>query len=79
MITLPRRLGRWVPVLSLSMIAGCVVNPATGGRMLSFVSESQEIEMGRSYSRQIEATTQMYDDAVLQAYVEGIGLRLAAR
>lgn len=46
--------------------------------MLSLISESQEIEMGRSYSQQIEATMALYEDAALQAYVEGIGLSLAA-
>lgn len=46
--------------------------------MLSLVSESQEIEMGRSYSQQVESTMSLYDDPALQAYVDGIGQRLAA-
>ena len=65
MSTLRGRTQHWMPALLLSVMAGCAVNPATGGRMLSLVSESQEIEMGRSYSQQIEATTSLYDDATL--------------
>lgn len=58
--------------------AGCATNPATGERMLSLISEAQEIEMGRQYSEQIAATMPVYDDPELQRYVENIGLRLAA-
>jgi predicted Zn-dependent protease len=46
--------------------------------MLSLVSESQEIEMGRSYSQQVESTMSVYDDDELQTYVDDIGQRLAA-
>ncbi|MFV1987455.1 MAG: M48 family metalloprotease [Gemmatimonadota bacterium] len=59
-------------------MAACATNPATGRRMLSLVSESQEIEMGRSYSQQIESTMSLYDDDALQTYVNDIGQRLAA-
>jgi predicted Zn-dependent protease len=46
--------------------------------MLSLISEGQEIEMGRSYSQQVESTMSLYDDAEVQAYVDRIGQRLAA-
>ena len=58
--------------------AGCATNPATGERMLSLISEGQEIEMGRQYSQQIAATMSVYDDDGLQSYVDDIGQRLAA-
>lgn len=76
-----RRSGRFEPVLGVVLMlatAACATNPATGRRMLSLVSESQEIEMGRSYSEQVESTMSLYDDAALQAYVDDIGQRLAA-
>ena len=60
------------------MVAACATNPATGGRMFTLISESQEIEMGRAYSEQIAATMPQYDDSNLQAYVERIGQSLAA-
>ena len=47
---LPRPLLRWAASLLLPLalvIAACAVNPATGERQLSFMSESQEIELGR--------------------------------
>ncbi|MCG8468603.1 MAG: M48 family metalloprotease [Gemmatimonadetes bacterium] len=62
----------------LALLVGCATNPATGGRMLSLISERQEIEMGRAYAEQIAQTMARYDDPELQTYVEEIGLRLAA-
>lgn len=67
-----------VAVLLAASLAACATNPATGQRMLSLVSERQEIAMGRSYSQQVEATMSIYDDAALQSYVQRIGQRLAA-
>jgi predicted Zn-dependent protease len=53
------------------------VNPATGEREFSLVSESQEIQMGREADPQISAQFGLVDDAGLQSYVDGIGKRLA--
>ncbi len=46
--------------------------------MLSLISESQEIEMGRAYADQIASSMPRYDDPGLQTYIEQIGLSLAA-
>ncbi len=46
--------------------------------MLSLVSESQEIQMGQQFSQEVEASMPLVDDPELQAYVEGVGLALAA-
>ena len=40
---------------SLLLLAGCAVNPATGEREFSLVSESQEIQMGREADPQVAA------------------------
>jgi len=72
------RAGVIAAALAAAAIVGCATNPATGRRMLSLVSESQEIEMGREYAGQVEATMTLYDDADLQAYVERVGRELAA-
>lgn len=69
--------GRLAPAVLL-LASGCATNPATGESMLSLISESQEIEMGRAYAEQVEATMAMYDDPQLEAYVSRIGQRLAA-
>lgn len=62
-------------MLSLS---ACATNPATGGRMLSLVSESSEIEMGLEFKQTVEAQFGLYDDDNLQAYVDSVGQALAA-
>jgi predicted Zn-dependent protease len=58
---------------------GCAVNPATGQREISLVSEAQEIQMGRQADP--EATAQfggLYPDEDLQAYVTALGQSIAA-
>ena len=60
-----------------SLVLSCVRNPATGRREFSLVSESQEISMGQDAAKQIKATMPAYPDAQLQAYVSGIGMRIA--
>jgi predicted Zn-dependent protease len=69
-----------VPLVLLSgvLVSSCAVNPATGRRQLSFVSESREIEMGREADGQISEGFGLYDDAELTAYVTEIGKKLAA-
>lgn len=72
------RLERFAAGAALLLATACATNPATGERQLALISESQEIEMGRSYSQQIDQTMPIYDDPDLQAYVSRIGLSLAA-
>lgn len=59
-------------------LSACAVNPATGERELSLVSEGQEIQMGREADPQIVAQMGLYPDSSIQRYVRDIGLRLAA-
>src|SRR2546425_356380 len=58
--------------------AGCAVNPATGSRQLTLVSESQEIALGRDYDQQVAASIGIYADSGLQRYIQQFGARLAA-
>jgi len=62
----------------LAVVAACAVNPATGRRELSLISESQEIQMGREADPDVTASIGIVDDPELQAYVTGLGQRLAA-
>ena len=62
---------------ALALLAACAVNPATGEREFSLVSESQEIEMGRQADPEVAAQFGLVDDAGLQSYVSGIGMRIA--
>ena len=73
-----RRIGRPAVALLLAA-AACAVNPATGERELSLVSEAQEIEIGRESDPAITAQMGgLYPDSALQQYIRGVGLRLAA-
>jgi predicted Zn-dependent protease len=59
-------------------LGACAVNPATGGRMFSLVSEDQEIAMGQQASVDVDAAMGLYDDEGLGAYVDSIGQAIAA-
>ena len=59
------------------IVAGCAVNPATGERQFSLISEAQEIQMGREYDPQIAASMGIYTDQELSDYVNDLGQRLA--
>ncbi len=62
-----------------ALSATCARNPATGRLQLSFISEAREIEMGRQYDQEVVAHMGLYPDPALQAYVQQLGSRLAAR
>jgi predicted Zn-dependent protease len=62
----------------LLSLSACAVNPATGGRMFSLVSEGQEIEMGQQAMLQVDAGMGLYDNPALQAYVDSVGQAMAA-
>ena len=57
----------------------CATNPATGGKQIALVSESQEKQMGQQADQEVGAAIGIYEDADLQAYVRRIGEELAAR
>lgn len=59
--------------------SGCSVNPATGQRQLTLISEAQEIEIGRQNDAQIVAQMGLYGDPELQSYLQDLGSRLAAK
>jgi predicted Zn-dependent protease len=65
-------------ILLLGTISGCATNPVTGESDFVTVSESEEIEQGRSYHSSILAQYGVYDDSELQAYVNRIGQQLAS-
>lgn len=58
-------------------LVGCAVNPVTGRRELSFVSESKEIALGREGAAETTRAIPPVADSGLQAYVRRIGLRMA--
>ena len=66
------------PALLAWAVSTCATNPVTGKKELSFVSESQEISMGREYAGQVTQEMGVYADSGVQRYVCGIGKELAA-
>src|SRR4051794_33729285 len=73
------RLPTALPVSIVALtISACALNPATGKRQLSLISEQQEIQMGQQAAAEIQSTLGFVDDATLQAYVQGIGRQEAA-
>jgi len=67
-------------IIFASILGGCAVNPVTGKREFSIVSEAQEIQMGTAnYAYMQQSGGGEYDiDPELTAYVRGIGNKLAA-
>ena len=64
----------------LCALAACSVNPVTGEREITFVSEAGEIQMGeQNYLPMQQSQGAIYDvDQDLTAYVSSVGGRLAA-
>ena len=66
-------------VVGLLVLAGaCATNPVTGKREFAFMSEAQELALGRQADGEIQQQMGIYEDDVLQRYVEEVGLSLAA-
>ncbi len=59
------------------LLSGCAVNPVTGERDFALVSESDEIQQGRRFHAEIVRRYGVYEDPMLQAYVDDLGQKLA--
>lgn len=66
-------------LLGLFLFQGCATNPVTGQRELSFISESQEVELGRQYYGPTQQTQGGPYKTIpsLTTYVNEIGQKLA--
>lgn len=58
--------------------ASCSINPATGTPDLVFMSEKEEIRIGKEMHEKILKETPIYQDEKLQAYIQEIGQKVAA-
>jgi predicted Zn-dependent protease len=71
-----------LPVLTLAallVLSACATNPVSGRKDFVLMSEAQEVELGRQNDPAIRKQYGRYDDAALQAYVNAIGQRVAAK
>jgi len=66
-------------LLLLLALTGCATNPVTGEQDIVFMSEEQEIDIGRKSHAEVLQAYGAYDDPELQRYVDRIGKRLAAK
>jgi predicted Zn-dependent protease len=73
----PTPILRCATLLVAAALANCAQNPVTGNPNLVLISESQEIAIGRREDGNVRKQYGIYDDPDLQAYVGGIGERLA--
>ena len=61
------------------LLKGCSTNPVTGKQNFVTMSESQEIKLGNRYHTEIIKQYPLYNNPELQAYINDIGQRLAAK
>ena len=69
-----------MPLCMAAALAACgneVVNPVTGKTERTVMDEQQELAAGKEGHQQVLQEFGRYDDAKLQAYVNGIGQKLA--
>jgi predicted Zn-dependent protease len=72
----------WLILILIPLLAstGCAVNPVTGKNEISFISESDEISMGKNQyvpSQQSQGG-QLVSDPVLTRYIQEVGQKVAA-
>jgi predicted Zn-dependent protease len=53
--------------------ASCAINPVTGKREISLISEEKEIALGKETDAQIRIQYGVYDDSLLNEYVKKVG------
>jgi len=72
-------MSRLVAVVSLvALAAGCATMEGGGGLgSFNILSTEQEITLGKQVTAEVEKEAKIHPDAALQAYVQGIGARLA--
>ncbi len=63
--------------IGLLLMAACTMNPATGERQLTLMSEAQEIQIGAQTHPEVLAAFGAYDDPEWQAYIQELGSRIA--
>lgn len=60
------------------LLTSCARNPVTGKKQFAVMSEAKEIAMGQAYDPQISASFGLYEDSVLQNYINRKGKEMGA-
>jgi len=66
-----------VCIFTITWFSSCVVNPVTGKKELGVASFEKEKAMGAQYDPQIVAQFGLYQDDVIQQYINSKGLEMA--
>lgn len=74
---MPNKFTRFGILLAAFALANCATNPVTGNPNFVTMSESQEVETGRSEDPKVRQQYGVYENAALQQYVNEIGQELA--
>jgi len=67
---------RWTGIVMLAVV-GCAMSGVNKGDF-NLVSSAEEVAMGEEFAGEIEAQFEIYDDALVTAYVQSVGGRVAA-
>ena len=73
----PSFLTRVLLLLAALVLANCATNPVTGESGFAVMSESEEIQTGRTEDPKVRKQYGVYDHPALQQYVNDIGQKLA--
>ena len=65
-------------IATLLLFNSCATNPVTGKKDISFISEDQEIAMGKEADPQIIAQFGLYENPALQKFIQDKGQKMAA-
>jgi len=78
---IPRlRILAWLcAVILAGVLVSCATNPVTGTSDLVFLTEAQEVSIGRQNDPKIRKQYGVYNDPELQAYVQRVGEQLAKK
>jgi predicted Zn-dependent protease len=74
---MPRISLKYFTLISVFFIAACAVNPVSGKKEISLMSEAQEIQLGAQSDPQIVAQFGLYEDSELQSFINTKGQQMA--
>ncbi|MEO6406204.1 MAG: M48 family metalloprotease [Ferruginibacter sp.] len=67
-----------IAIIAMFVINSCARNPVTGKKQVVFMSEAQEIAMGKEADPQVIAQFGLYEDSTLQRFINEKGKQMAA-
>src|SRR5438105_3283415 len=66
-------------LLAGCLLCACARNPVTHKLELSMIPESQEVQLGKEATQQVEQQMGFYRDAKIESYIDQLGQELARK